>query len=246
MDWGTAGTVPSSLPVPEELDVLVRPGRFVLDVGCGEALLGDAVRDRDGRYVGVDVNLPSLRRAASRYAVAASDAAALPFREGAFGVVLLRAVLTVLARDPAMTDAPHSALAGAAPPAVASPELSASPSSDPPAGSSSDSLTVPIAVLREALRVCGGSILVQDFLKTPEHPLYAARYDEGVALGAPRGVFPVREGGAILYWARHYVRKEMETIIGRAGGLIASWREFPAPTRSGNVIRGVVLTAVKA
>jgi SAM-dependent methyltransferase len=230
MNWRTAEVVPSSLPVPEELDDLVRPGGKALDVGCGEASLGGVISGRGGVYFGVDVNMASLRRALTRGAVAAGDAAALPFRDGAFDLVLFRAVLTVIARDPGMTAAPRGVMANSSPAF--------------PAGAPPDLFTGPSSVLREALRVCRGSLLVQDFLQTTKHPLYAARYAEGEALGAPRGVFPVREGGTVLYWARHYVRVELEAMIGLAGGRIASWREFPAPTRSGNVIRGVVLTAV--
>lgn len=229
MNWRTAEAVPSSLPVPEELDYLVRPGGTVLDVGCGEAVLGDAIIMQGGVYFGVDVNLASLRRAVLRRVVASGDAASLPFRGGAFDVVLLRAVLTVIAQNPGVEAAPRGVSTG----------------DDPQSDAANDPFSGPGDVLREALRVSRGTILVEDFLQSPEHPLYAARYAEGEALGAPRGIFPVRAGGAILYWARHYLREELEAMIGHAGGRIASWREFPAQTRSGNVIRGAVLTAVR-
>ena len=99
--------------------------------------------------------------------------------------------------------------------------------------------------LREAFRVCRGMVGIQDFLQTWDAPLYAARYEEGLSLSAERGTFPVRQDGRLLYWARHYTPEELNRLIASAGGRIVSLHEAPAPTRSGNIIRGVTLVAVR-
>jgi len=99
-------------------------------------------------------------------------------------------------------------------------------------------------VLREALRVCRGVLGVQDFLQSWEKPLYADRYLEGESLGMKRGVFPVRQdGGELLYWARHYTEDELHELVREAGGRVIKFHEVSAPTRSGNIIRGITLLA---
>jgi SAM-dependent methyltransferase len=103
-----------------------------------------------------------------------------------------------------------------------------------------------LAALREAFRVCRGVVGIQDFLQTWDAPLYAARYHEGLSLSAERGTFPVRQDGALLYWARHYTPEELTLLITSAGGRMESLHIAPAPTRSGNVIRGVTLLASPA
>ncbi|MFZ5427458.1 MAG: class I SAM-dependent methyltransferase [Thermodesulfobacteriota bacterium] len=202
MNWRTFTKVPSSLKLAHHFLPSIRPGHRILDVGCGEAAVGEIVTLRMARYFGVDVNLPSLKRVAGRYTVAAGEGARLPFRDATFDLVMLRAVLTVLP----------------------------------------DRLDL-LAVLREALRVCRGKVGVQDFLTTPQIPLYGSRYRQGVALGKPYGVFPVLEDGAVLYWARHFDPEELRAMVQEAGGRVTTLAEAPAPTRSGNVIRGVTLLA---
>ncbi len=98
-------------------------------------------------------------------------------------------------------------------------------------------------VLREAFRVCRGVVGIQDFLQTWENPVYSARYEEGLRLTGRHGVFPVREGGTLLYWARHFTLDELSGLIAQAGGDVAEVVEGPSPTRSGNLIRGVALLA---
>lgn len=202
MDWRNTAKVPSSLRLAHQFLPCIRPGALVLDVGCGEGGVGEMVSLRCARYVGLDVNLPSLVRAREKRLVVAGEGGWLPFGDGCFDLVMLRAVLTVL---PGQADL--------------------------------------LAVLREAFRVCRGSVGVQDFLQTPEIPLYAARYREGEALGKPRGVFPVNGECGLLYWARHFTPGELRGLIGEAGGRVRALAEAPAPTRSGNVIRGVTLLA---
>lgn len=98
-------------------------------------------------------------------------------------------------------------------------------------------------VLREAFRVCRGVVGIQDFLQTWENPVYSARYEEGFRLTGRHGVFPVREGDTLLYWARHFTLDELSGLIAQAGGDVAEVVEGPSPTRSGNLIRGVALLA---
>jgi len=181
MDWRIVEKVPSTLPLPELFRSRIRRGATVLDVGCGEAGICRDVEASGARYVGVDINLPSLRRAAARgLHVAAGEARALPVRRGCADLVMYRAVLTVIPVDSALEH-----------------------------------------VLREAFRASRGRVGVQDFLQTWEQPLYAARYEEGLGLGRPRGVFPVRQGGGLLYWARHFTPQGLEELVGGPG---ASWK----------------------
>jgi SAM-dependent methyltransferase len=183
----------------------IHPGSRLLDVGCGEAGIAGIVEMAGGRYMGLDVNFPSLVRAGKNRSVAAGEGGRLPFRDGMFDMVLLRAVLTVLVETPLV-----------------------------------------LAVLREALRVCRGVLGIQDFLQTWEDSRYAARYEEGLSLGRVRGVFPVRpegDGGNLLYWARHFTPDELRNLIREAGGRVVHLSEAPAPTRSGNIIRGITLLA---
>lgn len=201
MDWRTVEKVPSTLPLPELFRSLMGRGAAVLDVGCGEAGISRDVQASGARYLGVDINLPSLRRASARgLRVAAGEARALPVRRGCVDLVMLRAVLTVIPVDAALEH-----------------------------------------VLSEAFRASRELVGVQDFLQTWEQPLYAARYEEGLGLGRPRGVFPVRQGGGLLYWARHFTPQVLEELVARAGGVVETLQEHPAPTRSGNIIRGVTL-----
>lgn len=96
LNWRTTTKVPSSLPFPDMFLNAVAVGSVVLDIGCGEAGAGGAVTRKGGCYVGLDPNLPSLARAVGRHAVVQGEGKALPFRNGSFDLVLLRAVLTVI------------------------------------------------------------------------------------------------------------------------------------------------------
>jgi SAM-dependent methyltransferase len=102
-----------------------------------------------------------------------------------------------------------------------------------------------LAVVREALRVSRGVVGIQDFLLTPDLPLYAARYAEGLSLSGQRGTFPVRNvtSGGVLYWAKHFSLDELHELVREAGGQVGAVSEAPAPTRSGNIIHGVALLA---
>ncbi|MFP5238654.1 MAG: class I SAM-dependent methyltransferase, partial [Acidobacteriota bacterium] len=168
------------------------------------------VRAAGADYFGLDLNLPSLRRAVARFSVAQGDCLALPFADGAFDVVILRAVLTVLPEDVRR-----------------------------------------LACLAEALRVSRGQgrgqtpgvVAVQDFMMTPEQPLYEARYQRGAAMGLPQGAFPVEEGGGTLYVARHATEVELRELVRGAGGEILSYITHPSPTRSGKIVNGVTLLA---
>jgi len=66
------------------MSLLGERGGLCLDLGCGTGLYGPMLRDAGCKVVGVDVSLDQLRHATLRETVAAADAAALPFRDGAF------------------------------------------------------------------------------------------------------------------------------------------------------------------
>jgi ubiquinone/menaquinone biosynthesis C-methylase UbiE len=74
-----------------------RSGARVLDLGAGTGRIGSAFVEANDRYVGVDLSFAMLRqfRAGGRIArLAQSRGEALPFRDGAFEVVLLMHVLS--------------------------------------------------------------------------------------------------------------------------------------------------------
>lgn len=80
----------------------VRPGQRVLDVACGTGVVAREAADRlrgEGRTVGLDLNEAMLvvaRRVRPDIEWVQADAAALPFDDEAFDVVLCQAALMVL------------------------------------------------------------------------------------------------------------------------------------------------------
>ena len=79
------------LNIPAFLELLPRPGRRTLDLGCGEGRLGRALANRGHRVVGIDGSrtLAALAEEGGGYEeVRIADAAALPFEDNAFDVVV--------------------------------------------------------------------------------------------------------------------------------------------------------------
>jgi len=73
----------------------------ILDVGCGTGeLTGVLVEESDATVVGLDADPSLLERARERAPVVAGDALQLPFRDGAFELVVCQALLINLP-DPA-------------------------------------------------------------------------------------------------------------------------------------------------
>jgi SAM-dependent methyltransferase len=80
-----------TLNVPALLDLLPEPGGRTLDLGCGEGRLGRFLRSRGYRVAGVDASPTMVRLAVSHDDAAPAvlaDAAALPFGDEAFGLVV--------------------------------------------------------------------------------------------------------------------------------------------------------------
>jgi SAM-dependent methyltransferase len=77
--------------LPALCEILPAPGRWTLDLGCGEGRLGRYLRSIGHRVAGADAAPTMVRLAAGhRDAPPAvlADAAALPFRDGAFDLVV--------------------------------------------------------------------------------------------------------------------------------------------------------------
>jgi SAM-dependent methyltransferase len=74
--------------IPAFLEFVPAPGRRTLDIGCGEGRVGAELARRGHRVVGVDSS-PGMVAAASELVEAAvADAAALPFEDGEFDLVV--------------------------------------------------------------------------------------------------------------------------------------------------------------
>ena len=95
--WGAWARTPGAdelawaVNVPEFLALLPPAGRRTLDLGCGEGCLGRALVERGHRVVGIDASptLAGLAREAGGFEeVVVGDAAALPFGDGAFDLVV--------------------------------------------------------------------------------------------------------------------------------------------------------------
>lgn len=100
-----------------------------------------------------------------------------------------------------------------------------------------------LAVLREAHRVTRRVLCLADFLQNWDIPLYRGRYTDGLAETGEAGSFLVREAGRVLYPAHHFTVDELTALLD-AAGFAVTFLETPfVRTRSGNVIRGVVLAA---
>ena len=102
------------------------------------------------------------------------------------------------------------------------------------------------AVLLEARRVVRRVLCLADFLLNPDIPLYKARYDAGVSETGEAGSFLVRgdDGGTVLYAAHHHTMQELSELLHEAGFRVAYAAAPLVRTRSGNIIRGVVLAAL--
>ncbi len=81
---------PEILAVVRELIRPPAPFRRALDVGCGTGLSSAAVLELAREVVGIDASVPMLRHAGhvSGVRYVASEGEALPFRPGAFGLVV--------------------------------------------------------------------------------------------------------------------------------------------------------------
>lgn len=100
-----------------------------------------------------------------------------------------------------------------------------------------------LALLREVRRVTGRLLAIGDFLRNPDLPLYRERYATGLAETGEEGSFVVREGDRVLYPAHHFTEEELRALLAEAGFAVATLETPSVRTRSGNVVRGVLLSA---
>jgi SAM-dependent methyltransferase len=84
-DWYEETARPSAeLSRDALVELLGHREGMCLDLGCGTGLYGTVLESTGRRVIGVDVSRDQLRHAKTREAVAAADAALLPFRDGSF------------------------------------------------------------------------------------------------------------------------------------------------------------------
>jgi SAM-dependent methyltransferase len=73
---------------PAFLELLPPPGRAALDLGCGEGRVGAELLRRGYRVVGVDSSPRMVELAREHHDAVVADAAALPFPDASFDLVL--------------------------------------------------------------------------------------------------------------------------------------------------------------
>jgi len=100
-----------------------------------------------------------------------------------------------------------------------------------------------LALLREIRRVTRRLLAVADFLRNPDIPLYRDRYVTGLVETGEAGSFIVRDGDRELYPAHHFTREELTDLLAEAGFTVTSLETPHVRTRSGNIVRGVLLGA---
>lgn len=89
--------------LPALLDLLPAPGRRTLDLGCGEGRLGRVLHSLGHRVAGIDASATMVRLAAGHELpepCVVSDAAALPFADGTFDLVVAYMTLHDIDRMP--------------------------------------------------------------------------------------------------------------------------------------------------
>ncbi|HVM17096.1 MAG TPA: methyltransferase domain-containing protein [Gaiellaceae bacterium] len=74
--------------LPAFLELLPPPGRATLDVGCGEGRVGAALTRLGHRVTGVDTSPTLVALAREHHDAVEADAAALPFADGSFDLVI--------------------------------------------------------------------------------------------------------------------------------------------------------------
>jgi ubiquinone/menaquinone biosynthesis C-methylase UbiE len=85
------GQAHEAINVPALLDLLPPPGRRTLDLARGEGRLSRLLAALGHRVVGIDASPTMVRPAAThedRQPILLADATALPFRDGAFDLVV--------------------------------------------------------------------------------------------------------------------------------------------------------------
>lgn len=103
--------------------------------------------------------------------------------------------------------------------------------------------TARLALLREVRRVTKRVLAVADFLRNWDLPLYRSRYEAGEGETGEHGSFLVRDGERVLYAAHHFTIPELTSLLDAAGFAVSFLETPQVRTRSGNRLRGVVLTA---
>ena len=73
---------------PSFLELVPPPGRRTLDLGCGEGRVGAELARRGHRVTGIDSSAAMVELARERHEAQVGDAAALPFEDGAFDLVV--------------------------------------------------------------------------------------------------------------------------------------------------------------
>jgi ubiquinone/menaquinone biosynthesis C-methylase UbiE len=76
------------LNFPPFLELLPAPGRATLDLGCGEGRVGAELAQRGHHVVGVDSSPRMIELAGELHEAVVADAAALPFEDGSFDLVI--------------------------------------------------------------------------------------------------------------------------------------------------------------
>jgi ubiquinone/menaquinone biosynthesis C-methylase UbiE len=102
------------------------------------------------------------------------------------------------------------------------------------------------AAMREMHRVLrpGSLLRILDLSRNDDLPLYRDRYHRGREQGHLDGTFEVVDSrGQVTYLAHHYSAAELELLVKDAGFEVASVSQPRVTTRSGNSVRGLLVSA---
>lgn len=102
-----------------------------------------------------------------------------------------------------------------------------------------------IEMLTNITKYVDYGIYINEFLQTPDQPKYFNYYKNGINETNEFGSFLVRENDEVKYLAHHFTPTELEIMLARIGLKVVSKQISKVSTRSGSIIDGIEIFALK-